>query len=299
MQLKRKTKKLAIDFTKWFYRKASVIIVPGESIKKLFQSYGLKNKIKVLPTGIKTEILRKHKINKVKKILHVGRLCGHKRIETVLEAFKEISEKINAKLIITSDGPYRKELEKISKDLGIDKKVVFTGYVSNEKLLDLYSSSDVFVSASDTETQGIVVLEAFSCGCPVVVRDALGLKDLVKNEKNGFLFKDNDEFVEKVLLVLKNEKIRKRFIENGYKTATKFNLLNSAKDLEKIYEEAYKKSYGPKTYWKIVYGGSLLFSILQANIIRNLEIPINSRFLKFLRLFMRLSLKIESLYQNI
>jgi len=290
-----KEENLIKNYTQCFYRKASLITVPSRSIKKLLRGCGIKKQIEVLPSPIDIEEFKVSKgKNKKPVILHVGRLCKEKRIDMVLECFKELLKKINAKLIITSGGPDKKRLKKLVKDMGIDKNVVFTGYLPKDQLAKIYSSADVFVSASDTETQGLVLLEAMASGCPVVVRNALGFKDVVRNGYNGFLFKDKDDFVEKIYEVLTKKRLKKRLIKNGYKTAQKFDINNYFRKIEKIYEKVMRKNI--KSPRQFLYAGSLLLGLTEAWLFRKIRLPINKRFIYINSKFVKMSLKLDKIF---
>jgi len=283
-------KKEVIDkYTHWFYDRASLIIAPSKSIKNLLKKCKIKKPIKILPTPLDSKIIkRSKKRNKKLTILHVGRICKEKRIEVILNAFEKIHKKIDSKLIITSDGPDRKRLEELCKKLKIEKDVIFTGYVSKKELLKFYSTADVFVSASNTETQGLVVLEAMVCGCPLIVRNALGFKDFIQNRKNGILFNTEDELIENILLIKKDSKLRNRLIKNGYETVKKFNILDCVEKMENVYKEFLDKKIESRTFWKLLYTSYLFFGSIESWIIKNTKMSINSRFLDLhLRFFKR------------
>jgi len=262
------------NYTKWFFNRASIISSPSRETKKMLKECGIKKRIEIFPTPSNLDI--RNVKNKKPFILHVGRLCREKRIEIILKAFEKIYSKVNVKLIITSDGPDKKRLMNLCKELKIDKKVVFTGYLTKKELLKLYSTASLFVSASDTETQGLVVLEAMASGCLVIARNAQGFKDVVKNGKNGLLFNTEDELAEKMLFVLKNRKNRS-IIKNAYKTVKQFSLENN--NIEKLYYEALRNNKPSKVYYKLLYASYLFFSALEFWFIRNLNLTINSRFL--------------------
>lgn len=278
-------------FTAWFFNISSVVIVPSSPIKKILRKAGVKSSIAVLPTSLNSNIVNKRfkKKNRKLTILHVGRLCKEKRIDVVLNAFKYVLEKADAELIITSSGPDENRLKSLADDLDISRNVRFTGYISNEKLRRLYSTSDIFVSASDTETQGLVVLEAMANGCPVIVKDALGFKDIVKNGRNGILFRDVQEISQKILMLQKNKKTRDRLVREGLKTANIFTPENYNKKIEKLYLETLKMSRTPITD-KLFYSLFLLSNISIYWFIKNTNISINSRsinlYLQFIRRFL-------------
>lgn len=261
----RGVRKFSRKYTKFFYNRADLIFVPSTPISQLLKRYGIKKRIEVLPTGIE---LKKHRVSKkaseIPTVLHVGRLCKEKQVDAILRAFKEVLKQIDARLIITSDGPERRNLDVMAKELGIDRNITFTGYVTPKKLAEIYKTADVFVSASRTETQGIVVLEAFAMGCPAVVPDELGFKDFVVDGKNGLFFRKNSEIADKIHKILKDKKLRNRLAENAVKTSKQFEIEKCAKALESFYKNILscpRVSIIVPTYMEEKYIGKTLRSV--------------------------------------
>jgi len=286
-------------YTSWFFNRSSTIIAPSSPIKKILRKNGIKKPIKVLPTPMDANIVEKKSRKKNKKltILHVGRLCKEKRIEIVLSAFKDILKKTDSKLIITSSGPDEKRLKNLTKKLNISGNVKFTGYLPIKKLKKLYSTADIFVSASDTETQGLVILEAMSNGCPVIARNALGFKDIIRDGKNGLLFNNKDELSEKIILLSKNKKLRNKLIKEGLRTADKFNSENYIKKIEKLYNENLKSGYST-IITRFFYSCFLLFNFLIYWFIKNIKLSINSRLINLYLRFVRRLLLFETLLKQ-
>jgi len=226
-------RKIAIKYVKWFHNRADAIIAPSESIKKELRTYGVRKAIHVISTGVDLKIRNKKKnVNKTSLILHVGRLCKEKEVDAVIRSIKKINK---GNLIITSKGPDEERLKSLVRKLGLSKRVKFTGYISDKQRDALYKKADVFVSASASETQGLVILEAMSYGCPVVVRNARGFNDVVKNNKNGLLFNRESEIPSKINEIM-NSKIRGKIIENGYKTVREYSIINTTDKLEALYK---------------------------------------------------------------
>lgn len=237
-------------YTKFFYNKADLVIAPSLMIRKVLKRCGVKKPIEVLPTGIRLKDFRRKRSSGKRTIIYVGRLGKEKSIDVVLRALRKILKKSYCKLIIVGDGPDRKRLEGLVKKLDIEGNVEFKNYIKHSDLIKsgLYNMSDVFVSASTTETQGLTVLEAFACGCPVIVANALGFRDFVKNGENGFLFKPGNakELSEKIYRVITNKRLRKRLSENAKKTARLYDVKNSVKSLFNIYTRLIEQRNNPK-----------------------------------------------------
>eukprot|EP00475_Leptophrys_vorax_P014976 TRINITY_DN21261_c0_g1_i1.p1 TRINITY_DN21261_c0_g1~~TRINITY_DN21261_c0_g1_i1.p1 ORF type:complete len:391 (-),score=25.49 TRINITY_DN21261_c0_g1_i1:255-1361(-) len=139
-------------------------------------------------------------------IVHVGRLGAEKN----LHLLKPILDKSpGARLAFIGDGPHRSELEK----LFAGTPTVFAGMMQGEDLAHAYASGDIFITPSETETLGNVVLEAMASGVPVVAARAGGIPDIVDREgENGFLFTpgDVDDAAGKVKRLLDSKKVRER-----------------------------------------------------------------------------------------
>jgi 1,2-diacylglycerol 3-alpha-glucosyltransferase len=153
---------------------------------------------------------------------------------------KTVLKKNNAKLIITSDGPIKDELEKYAEALGISYNVIFTGYITNHVLNDYYNLSDIFVMASKTETQGIVLVEAAAHDLPSVVLNADVTADFVRQNKTGIVANQKD-FAKKIQNLLRNNEMRTKLKKNCLKTAKKYDVKNCVNELLQVYSELIKK----------------------------------------------------------
>ncbi|KAE9455551.1 hypothetical protein C3L33_12547, partial [Rhododendron williamsianum] len=139
-------------------------------------------------------------------IVHVGRLGKEKS----LDLLKRVMDKLlGVRIAFIGDGPYRGELEKMFSDM----PAVFTGMLGGEELSRAYASGDVFLMPSESETLGLVVLEAMSSGLPVVAARAGGIIDIIPQDdedKTGFCFNpgDVDDCVRKLKPLLENRELR-------------------------------------------------------------------------------------------
>jgi glycosyltransferase involved in cell wall biosynthesis len=118
-------------------------------------------------------------------LLYVGRLSAEKDVAKLRDVLRALPD---ARLAIVGDGPLRRDLERHFKDTS----VLFTGYLRGESLASSYASADLFVLPSETETLGLVLLEAMASGCPVVACRAGGVPDAVQNGLTGFLFEPTE-----------------------------------------------------------------------------------------------------------
>lgn len=188
------------------------------------------------------KILAKYKIKpNVPRIIYVGRVDPEKSIENVLKAFVLIAKEVpEAHLTIVGDGTDLSKLKELAEDFEIAERVEFPGRVYLPELLELYHSADVFATASETETQGIVLIEAAACGLPLVAVDAGAVKELCQNRKNGVLCKpgDIDEMAHGLKRLLTQKDVQKRYGAESLKVAKKHDLSRTLKRFEEIYNQA-------------------------------------------------------------
>lgn len=140
--------------------------------------------------------------------LYVGRISKEKNLKTLLHAFKELSlTTLNATLVIVGDGPEKNELCLLSEKLGISHIVEFTGSKNGEDLISEYLRASCLILPSTSEPWGLVVNEALSYGCPVIVSNRCGcVPDLVKDGINGYVFiaEDVTDLKNKLSLFINN-----------------------------------------------------------------------------------------------
>jgi len=126
-------------------------------------------------------------------VLHVGRLDPDKNVERVIQAAAQAFTENNAHLLIVGDGLRKSALMKLCESLGISDRVHFTGFISTKQgLPELYRIARLFITASEIETQGLVMLEAAASGLPIVAVRATCIPEIVHNGVNGFLAEPGD-----------------------------------------------------------------------------------------------------------
>lgn len=240
-----------------FYADKTVnsLIVPAEKIKDLFiNKYNYKKEIAVIPTGIAIERFYKENVDKKKKeeiykslkvdkddflILFVGRVAEEKNIEFLIEAHKKLVKEDNKyKLIIVGDGPDIKNLKELSKD--IKDNVVFAGKSLWEDVPCYYDIADIFVTASRSETQGLTVLEALASSTPVVCANDPSYIDAIVPGSNGFVFDTEEEYLENIKKLRKDNKLREEFSINARNYSENFSSSKYAKRVLDVYEKAIK-----------------------------------------------------------
>ena len=206
--------------------------MPTESIKKIIQDWGVENEnITAIPTGIEEEIYQnpdgkkireKYKIKSGEVLLFLAsRLTEEKNVKFLFESIiKVLKINNNAKFLVAGEGYTEPELKKMVAENNIEDKVIFAGLVGKKEIKNYYAAGDIFVYASLSETQGMIISEAMYSGLPIVAVRATGAQDLVEEDINGFLVKNNkNEFAEAVNRLIANKNLREKFAENSKKIA--------------------------------------------------------------------------------
>jgi glycosyltransferase involved in cell wall biosynthesis len=126
------------------------------------------------------------------RLVFVGRLTTEKQIDVVLRAIKKLDPALDVTFDIIGNGDQRRNLEHLTKELGLTDRVTFHGLVSDEQLRATLSRATLFVIASIAELQSIATMEAMASGLPIVAADAVALPHLVHDGENGYLFRPGD-----------------------------------------------------------------------------------------------------------
>lgn len=161
--------------------------------------------MEVFPTGLDEAFFRKDegraaeirsKFGNGKRYLlaTVSRLEKEKNYEFLLRGIAELCRKRgnDFQVLIIGGGSRMEELKMLAEDLGISDLVTFLGNVPNQEVKDFLNASDLFLFASRSETQGIVLAEAMAAGDPVVAVHAVGSDDIVEDGVNGFLTEEDE-----------------------------------------------------------------------------------------------------------
>jgi glycosyltransferase involved in cell wall biosynthesis len=184
-----------------------------------------------------------------KLVLFVGRLVYEKGAHVLINSIPKILEKVNAKFVIVGSGYMKDQLSTIVRSMGLEHKVMFTGFVDEATLLKLQCSADVSVVPSLFEPFGIVALEAMAAKSPVVVSDTGGLGEIVEHDVTGVkVYPNNTESLAwGITKVLLDDKYRNNLRESAYKRIQeKYDWDKIAQQTERIYEAVlgeYSKSF--------------------------------------------------------
>ena len=245
------SKNIVKNLTKLYCVKtAKETIVPTNKIYKLFkEKYMIDKNINIIPSGIDVDRFYKEnvshtKVEQIKKkygitkqdftIIFVGRLATEKNIEFLLNAERKMIEKkiFNTKLLIVGDGPEKEKYINIAKKLNIFDKVIFTGKIKQEEIQYYYQCADAFVTASNSETQGLTVIEAMASEVvPICINDMAFLEMVPKKS----IFSNQEEYINQLITFANNDKLREEYKVEIRKKAEEYSSKRYAEKVLDVY----------------------------------------------------------------
>ena len=183
----------------------------------------VQDRLTVIPNGMEMEKYQKHFTTEARRafrealgigehtgvLVSVSRLSREKNIQELISYLPGLlKQSPETMLLIVGDGPYHKKLLKLTERLQLSGHVLFTGRVPAGDVWQYYDAGDLFVSASTFEVQGLTYYEAMACGLPLVCRDDACLTGVLEHGKNGMVYHSETEFIDSVVRVLRDEKLR-------------------------------------------------------------------------------------------
>jgi 1,2-diacylglycerol 3-alpha-glucosyltransferase len=226
-------------FINRYYNYSDVVVTPSKTLQRDLITHGLKPPVYPLPnmisdvffnlkiskaelTEFENNFKEKYSIPKENRIVtYCGRVSFEKKLEVVLKGYTDIEKAHkDATLVIIGDGPHLRAYKNQAQELGL-KNVVFTGFVTHTKLPYYYQLGEFMVTPSDTETQGLTVIEAMSQSKPVIGVNEGGVRDYIDNYKNGILVEPNnvEEFKKAILYYLDNPSEAKKMGKTAKESA--------------------------------------------------------------------------------
>ncbi len=194
---------------------------PGRASVETYEKYGLNKKYKTL--------------------LSLGRLDPEKKVGTVIEAFLKAKLKMNEiQLIIVGDGVDKARLMKKAKGCS---DIHFLGRITPPELYKVYQLGDVFITASEIETQGIVLIEAAAVGLPLIAVDKGAVGEVCRDGENGFLCKPGsaEEISEAIIKILSDVKLYKEFSKKSQEIASEHDFEKTLDKFINIYNKVATK----------------------------------------------------------
>lgn len=213
---------------RWFTVKQcntrDALIVPSHAMQEKLRDYGVRCNIAIIPTGIELDRFQggdgarfRHRRNIPQDrplLVYVGRVAFEKNIGFLLEVYARLRQsQPEALFLIAGEGPALKSLQRQARDLGIDDGIYFAGYLARRsELLDCYKSGDLFVFASRTETQGLVLLEALALGVPVVSTAVMGTRDILQRAQGAVIAEEDIEAFSDTIDRLLRDPVRRQLL---------------------------------------------------------------------------------------
>lgn len=237
--------------------KADKVIAVSQSIKKDLQDVlecpadkieviysGFDKRFSEPSTSTREKVLQKYGIGNEKYMLFLGTIEPAKNIAKLLEAFKifkqdKISKGIEAeyKLVLAGkNGWMAKEYREIAKDLGIDRDVIFTGYIIGDEIVSLFSQADFFVMPSLYEGFGTTVLEAFATGTPAIVSGVSSIPEIAGEAAEFVDPLDSQNIANAMFKLAGDENLKQSLREKGKKQVEKFNWEKCARETLDVYK---------------------------------------------------------------
>ena len=195
-------------YMKWFTNRCDLVLAPTPGMQARIRGNGTEVPMAVMPTGLdesfyieeqeKTEEIRRIYLGGSKAehlFCSVSRLEEEKNPVFLLKGIQRLKQKLldPFRVLLLGEGSMRSELEKMAEQMGLSDTVVFSGNIPNDEIKHYLYASELFLFASKSETQGIVLEEAMAAGNPVVAVRASGVEDVVKNGINGYMTEEDIE----------------------------------------------------------------------------------------------------------
>lgn len=264
-KIEQLSKKAVGGLSKTFTKQSNIVIAPSEKTKALLRSYGVENKIEVVPTGLDLERFdpKNTSESRLKEIrlecnikddetvyIYLGRLAKEKSVDLPIRAFKFLKDQnIKARFIIVGDGPERKRLEDLALSLDLGAYVSFLGVKKSEEVPSYYHVADAFISASTTETQGLTYIEALASGLGLFAKKDEVLDNLVIENKSGYFFDDEAELAKKLDIFIKDKSIKAKLRKNALEISQAYSLDNYYANIIKCYNKAIEMDKDVRNKW--------------------------------------------------
>src|SRR5579872_5893353 len=200
----RITSQLTRELTKTYANAADAVIVPTKAVASELRRQGVTAPLCVVPTGVEIESFRRLEPSvgyairdklgirrNAPLLLLVSRLAQEKNVPLALDALARLRHRLpSAQLVLVGTGPQRQRLKRLAKQLKVDQAVHFVGSIEHAEIPAFYAAADLFVFPSVSETQGLVLAEAFAAGLPVVALDNPQTRDVFGEHLAGEIVTD-------------------------------------------------------------------------------------------------------------
>jgi glycosyltransferase involved in cell wall biosynthesis len=235
---------------KRFANKCDAVIVPTDSTEEYLRMIGVKSPTFVQPTGIEYQrfqdvsdddvnrLRESLKIQDETVFISVSRLSNEKNIDFMIDAIDALRQRTDRpfRFLMIGKGHQHDRLQQRIDELDLGQHFTLVGSVPPEDMATWYHLGDVFLFASKSETQGMVILEAMAAGLPVVAVRSSGIDDVVRQDHNGFKTPEKqDQWCDRVQQLLEDDRLRQTLSENALAFAADYSIESFASDVREIY----------------------------------------------------------------
>jgi len=240
--------------------KYDLVSVPTKSKKNLLRDQRFKEPIICLTNGIsdlyftdvrENGIRDKYNLDNKKILLYASRLSPEKHQLGIIKTFRKIQKEVPKShlVLVGSDGPSSSHVKKLIKKKYYRDQVSFLGHVPFTDLLKLYNTADVACLWSWIEAEGLVLIEAMAQGTPCVGANAIGISNVIKHGKTGYLANNLNDFKDRVVGLFKNDDLRTEMGMHAQMVARNYRISKVAKTWVKLYKFIINELY-PLRYYK-------------------------------------------------
>jgi glycosyltransferase involved in cell wall biosynthesis len=210
----------------------------GTSAISYFKSNGVDANFEIIPGGFSVHEFYSAKNKKEYDLILIGRLSEVKQVDVFLKAILHSKRELgNIQAVIVGDGPDRRKLEDMSKELELINNVEFVGWQNN--IGDWLRKSKIFLLTSSSEGLSQALIQAMMCGVPAIVSDVGDLNDLVDNGVNGYLIKNiqPSEFSKKIVKLLNDKHLLDTMSEKALLTSESYQTGNVSKQWDVFFNK--------------------------------------------------------------
>lgn len=233
-----------------FANRCDGVIVPAESAQEYLRAIGVRRRILVQPTGVDIDAFRavpapsilqlraRYAPQGERLLITISRLSAEKNLDFLIDSIQQLRAicEQSFRLLIIGDGPERDRIEARIKAEGLAGTVMLLGAVAPAQIPAYCRMGDLFLFASRSETQGMVILEAMAAGMPVVAVRSSGIDDIVENGFNGFKTPlDSTRWCSAIAQLIGDPVLLKRLSENAMSCAANYSVSRFSGDVRSFY----------------------------------------------------------------
>lgn len=242
-------KRRAIHVSRYYCNTADHVIAPTRCVAERLRGYQVTKPISVIPTGLDIDVFdrvpdadmrARFDIPKdVRLLAYAGRIAKEKNIPRILTAFRQVlTREPDTFLLLLGGGPFEQAIRELVEQLGISHRTRVSGFVPREQIVQGLRCADIFVFASKTETQGLVLGEAMACAIPVIAVNADAPRELMDDGIEGLLVSDNDgDFADACVTLLRDADMRRACGQHARRRAESISAYRCTEALVDIYLE--------------------------------------------------------------